>query len=144
MQIYVFSEDTKRLARIALKEAIQRRKVKPSKRCQVCGRDKWLLLKEKADTTDRFAPKASDKNRPIVAHHYNYLSPFNVWWLCNACHTDLHKFQRKYKCVVISIVGIKEIFAQHAERAKEKEKKELEKELRKIRNEQNQLTIDDF
>lgn len=144
MQIYVFSEDTKRLARIALKEAIQRRKIKPPKCCQVCGRDKWLLLKEKADTTDRFAPKASDKNRPIVAHHYNYLSPFNVWWLCNACHTDLHKFQRKYKCVVISLTGIKQIFAQSSKDKRRNEKKTDEADLRKLKWEQAQLTIDEL
>jgi hypothetical protein len=144
MQIYCWPEATKRLARIILKEGIQQGKVKPPKRCQVCGRDRGMLLREKHETTDRFAPKASDSNRPIIAHHFNYLSPYNVWWLCNACHTDLHKFQRKYKCVVISIIGIKEMFNKDSEQLRRCQLKEEADELHRLRLEQAQLTIDDL
>jgi hypothetical protein len=144
VKIYCWPEGTKELARIILKEAIQRGKVIPPKRCQVCNRDRRMLLQERAETADRFAIKPSDSNRPIIAHHYNYYSPFNVWWLCSTCHTDLHKFQRQYKCVVISIKGIREIFTKSAEERRRIEEREAAKELRRLKLERDQLTIDDF
>jgi len=59
-------DDVKRLARIALRNAVARGKVKRLP-CEQCGKT------------------------PADAHHPDYAKPLDVVWLCRQHHMDLHR-----------------------------------------------------
>ncbi len=58
-------------ATTAVSSAIAAGKLIPPAQCQVC-----------------------EEEASLHAHHHDYSKPFDVWWLCGACHGHLHKLMR--------------------------------------------------
>jgi len=77
-----------RVRKFARKHARHMRKLHPEKHRA------RLMLQRAIDREDIIRPKICSqcerKNIPIHAHHKDYSKPFDVMWVCSACHGILH------------------------------------------------------
>lgn len=82
VRLHFAIEDIKEKARIKLRYAITRGKIKPQP-CEVCGK----------------LPILKNGQRGIHGHHDDYSKPLKVRWLCGKHHAEWHKHNTP-KCTV--------------------------------------------
>lgn len=63
-----------------IKNALRYKKIQKKENCEYC-----------------------DKKIKLVAHHYDYKKPLDVFWLCNQCHRDIHRRVKDFYNIEVSI-----------------------------------------
>ena len=100
--IYLHKHHTKQKARQLLQSAVKSGKIFRKKECEICRHSVQQLAAIQEMATDRFNFTEHKKRYPLSAHHYNYFFPYDVWWLCDYCHTVLHKAQIEFQYVCLT------------------------------------------
>jgi hypothetical protein len=106
-KIYLHRESTKHKARQLLQQAVRAKRVQRPKRCELCHYSLQQLQACKEMANNRFDTSVKKTYYPLAAHHYNYFFPYKVWWLCDYCHTVLHKAQVAFQYACLDLDAAK-------------------------------------
>lgn len=109
MQVYLHKDFIKTKARQMVQQAVKSKKLQRATECEICHLSVQQLQQQKANDIDRFSKKSQKERYPLSGHHFNYFSPYNVWWLCDSCHINLHKAQRYFKCAILDLKKAQEL-----------------------------------